>query len=123
MIAIARLVSHAVISAPWPKSSVEFLLLKQEERRMDECRVHLIIYIGAYQHMIDTPPLAFVAIGSSYPMAATGILRHITDTMLTDSPEGRSIGIIVEVASHQNTGIRRDRMQGVHRLTETFSHR
>ena len=74
MIAIARLIAHAIICAAGVTATIEFVFLKQEARGMDKYYFHLITYIIAGEDMVDAAPLTFVTISTTHAILSTGIL-------------------------------------------------
>ena len=72
--------------------------------------------------MVDTLPLALVAIGAFYTICASGILRQVADTLAADLLEHRTVRAVVEVAGNEDLGIRGDGADRVQRLTEAVSH-
>ena len=106
MVAEAGLITHAVIGATWTDAAVEFFIFKQEFRRVDIGRIHLIIYWSTGEDMVDTLPLALIAVGASDTIRAMSRLRKILEPMLTDLLEDVAVRPIVKIAGNQNTGIR-----------------
>ena len=118
MVAIARLVAHAVIGAAGTVAAIEFFLFEEELRGMDESRVHLIIYIRGAEDVVDALPLAFIAVSASHTVGTRGIFCKVMEAVLADLVEKVAVWAIVEVASHQELGFRRDGSDGVDGLAE-----
>ena len=51
--------------------------------------------------MVDTLPLALIAIGTPNSILSLSIFCKILDTMLTDLTEGRTISSIIEITGNQ----------------------
>lgn len=118
MIAITRLITHAIVGATGTEAAVEFFIFEKEFRGMDEGRIHLIIYIRAGEDVIDTLPLAFVTVGAFDTVFAMGISREIMQPMTVYLLEDITVRSIVEVACDDEVGIWRDGMDGVDGLAK-----
>ena len=64
MVAVGWLVAHAVVGAARAVATVALLVFEQELRGMDDRLFHLIIYMRAGEDMVDTLPLALIAVGA-----------------------------------------------------------
>ena len=77
---------HAFVGAAGHVAAIELIFFQEKLGGMDEYRIYLIIYIGRHQDMIQTVPLAFIAIGTLYPISAPcllgDILQVVTGNML-----------------------------------------
>ena len=107
MIAVAWLIAHTVIRSSWAIATVPIIFLKQELWSMHVCRIHLIIYTGAAQYVVDTLPLALIAIRALNTVFATRILRKINESMLIILLQTGTVGTVVKVACYQHLCIRR----------------
>ena len=108
------LIVHALISTTGKITSVKLVLFQEEFGGMDKDILHLIIYIRRNQNMIEAVPLTLVAIGSSNAVTARSILADILQVVLADTLQGRRVVVVVEVATDQNLGVRRNGPDGVH---------
>jgi len=106
MVAIARLVAHAVIGAARTVAAIFLIFLKQKQRGMDVGRVHLFIYRTGTQDMVYAAPRAFIAVGSQDAVLPTGILGEVAQAVLGQASEQRAIVRIVEIARYQEMGLR-----------------
>ena len=52
--------------------------------------------------MVDTLPLALIAIGTPDPILSLRIFCKIQDTMLTDLTEGRTLSTVIEITCNQD---------------------
>lgn len=83
---------------------------------MDEDRVHLIIYRGRHEDVVETVPFALIAIGALHPITAAGLLGYVPQVVLSDAYQRRGVVVVVEIAADQDTGIWRDSPNGVDSL-------
>ena len=70
--------------------------------------------------MINTLPLALIAIGASNTILASGIFCQISEVMLTDLSEGRTISPIIKITGDENLGFGTQVLDGIYRLTKTI---
>lgn len=71
------LVFHALVGTTGQIASIEFILLQKEFGRMDEDSIHLSIYVGRHQNMIQTVPLTFITIGTLHAITALCLLGNV----------------------------------------------
>ena len=99
---------HAFVGAAGHEAAIELILLQQELGGMDEDRVHLIIYRGRHDNIIQTVPLALIAIGTLHPIAALRLLGDIFQVVTGNVLYGRRVVVVVKIAADQDSGIRRN---------------
>ena len=120
MIAEALLLEfHAFVGTAGHKAAIELILLQQELGGMDKNRVHLIIYRGRHDDMIQTVPLALIAIGALHPITALCLLGDILQVVTGNVLHGWGVVIVIEVAADQDPGVRCDGPDGIHGLQQT----
>ena len=105
MIAVAWLIAHAVVGATRAIATIEFFIFEEKKRGMDACTFHLIIYRARRENVIDTLPLALIAISASHTILSFGIFCQIVEAMLTDLMKNRTIWTIVEITSNEYVSI------------------
>lgn len=105
MVAVARLITHAIVCTAGTKATIEFFVFEEELWCMDTGTFHLIIYIRAGEDMVYALPLALIAISASDPILSLCLFRKITNTMLADLLEDRTIRPIVEITGNQYLSI------------------
>ena len=117
MIAVAWLIAHAVVGATRAIATIEFFIFEEKKRGMNAGTFHLIIYRARREDVVDTLPLALIAISTFNTIITMRILREVIKTVPTDLLEDRAIRTVVEIPSYDESGIWRDGMDGIYRLT------
>ena len=102
------LVFHPLIRTAREIAAIELILLKQELRRMDKYRVHLIIYIRRHEDMIQTIPFTLITIGSLHAILGRCILGDVLQVVTGNVLYGRRVMVVVEVTTDQDLCIRSD---------------
>ena len=110
---------HAFVGTAGHEAAIELILLQQELGGMDEDRVHLIIYRRRHNDMIQTVPLALIAIGTLHPIAALRLLGDIFQVVTGNVLNGWGVVIVIEVAADQDPCIGCDGPDGIHSLQQT----
>ena len=120
MVAEALLLEfHAFVGTAGHEAAIELILLQQELGGMDKRRVHLIIYRRRYDNMIQTVPLALIAIGALHPITAPCLLGDILQIVTGNVLNGWGVVIVIEVAADQDPCIGCDGPDGIHSLQQT----
>ena len=68
-------------------------------------RINNTHYRGGAKDMIEAPPLALIAVGTSYTIQSPCVTRQVTDTATFYLSLGMTVSIVIKVASNKNTGI------------------
>jgi len=85
---------------------------------MDESRVHLIIYIKGAKDMVDTLPLALIAVAPTNAILSLGIFRQVQNTVLTDLTESRTFSTVIKITCNQNLCLGIQTRDGIKRLAK-----
>ena len=64
--------------------------------------------------MVDALPAALIAVGATGTMGALGVAGDVMKTVRLQEAEDGTVGIVVEVASHQHLGMRGQLSDGRH---------
>ena len=72
--------------------------------------------------MVDTLPLALISIRATHAISSMGFFREITDTMLTDLLEHRTLWAIVEITGYKYPSIDNLFLYRIKRLTQAVGY-
>ena len=72
--------------------------------------------------MVDTLPLALIAVSTLNSIFTIRIFREIVKAVLTDLLEDRTIGIIIKITSNEDLSIGAQPLDRIKRLAQTISH-
>ena len=106
VIAVAWLIAHAVVSTARAIATIAFFIFKEEFGGMYESRIHLIVYRARRKDVINTLPLTLIAVCATDTVLSLRLFSKITEAMLIDLLEDRTISPIVEITSYQYLSIR-----------------
>ena len=113
MVAEATLIAETIKGTERFYSPVFLVFLKQERGIVDIGLCDGITQHRTYQHMVDALPTAFVTVGSLSAMSALGLTGHVMEPVFLQEQEGRTIGIVVEVASDDDSCISGQKADGI----------
>lgn len=83
MVAVAWLVAKSVVGTAGTVSPVERIFLKQKQGRMDIDGLYFLFERWRYQHVVQAPPKALVAVCTLGSMQSAGVSADVSQLVLT----------------------------------------
>ena len=68
--------------------------------------------------MVDTLPLALIAVGPTNAILSLGIFRQVQNTVLTDLTESRTFSTVIKITCNQNLCLGIQTRDGIKRLAK-----
>ena len=114
VIAEAALIAQAVEGAEGLEAAVSLVGLEQEGCVVDLSAADAGEQRGADQHVVDAAPSALKTVGALCAVSAASLGADVVEPAVCQILQGGRVGIVVEVAGHDDLGISGQLTDGLH---------